>query len=62
MELTAEQQVEMFRMVSEIYHHLGIDGDRPLSMHHARKIAEINILKLQQRRAKRNNECATVKQ
>jgi hypothetical protein len=40
MSLTTAQEVELYKMVSEIYHHLGLDGERPLSMNHVAEDAQ----------------------
>lgn len=54
MGLTEQQQVELFRMVSEIYHHLGLDGQRPLSFNHIAEEARLDILKWKERKSRRN--------
>lgn len=55
MGLTDEQQVELFKMVSEIYHHLGLDGQRPLSFNHIQETAQKDILKWRERKRIKNN-------
>ena len=56
MKLTTAQEVELYKMVSEIYHHFGLDGERPLSMNHVAEEAQKNILKWKEKKLKKKHE------
>jgi len=49
---------EMFRMVKEIHHHLGLDGSRIVSMESIHKEGELKILKWRERHVKKGDERA----
>lgn len=51
---------EMFRMVKEIHHHLGLDGSRIVSMDSINKEGELKILKWKERQAKKEHERAAL--
>jgi len=53
----AEEKIlqSLFKMTKEIYHHLGLDGQRPLSFTNLKEEAEKNILKWKNRRSKKNH-------
>lgn len=54
--LNQDQQSDLYKMVSEIYHHLGLDGQRPLSINHIQIEAQKNILKWKEKRSMRGHE------
>jgi len=49
----AEERI-LFKMITEIYHHLGLDCQRPLSLNHIQEEAKNNILKWKDKRLRRN--------
>jgi hypothetical protein len=57
--LTTQEQRELFQMVKELYHHLGLDGERPQSINHLREEAKKDVLKWQERQAKKKHERET---
>jgi len=52
---TKQQQFELYQMIKEIYHHLGLDVDRhtPISLQERKKQREIDILKWKEKNVKR---------
>ncbi len=44
---------ELFYMIKAIYHHLGLDGKRPLSINHIKEDVQKNILKWQSKKINR---------
>lgn len=57
--MTDSEEKSLIKMVTEIYHHLGIDGQRPLSINHIQEEAQKDILKWKEKKSIRRNECAT---
>lgn len=49
-----EEQI-LFKMVKEIYHHLGLDGQRPLSFNSIKEDAQKSILKWKNKRGNKNH-------
>jgi hypothetical protein len=56
--LTAEEK-ELFHMVKAIYHHLGLDGARVISMRDREDRAERDILKWREKQRTKEYERAT---
>ena len=57
--MTDPQRIENIeKMVSEIYHHLGLDGQRPLSIASVQQEAQKNVLKWKSKRLMKGHECA----
>ncbi len=53
---TEEQILQsLFKMTKEIYHHLGLDGQRTLSFTNVKDEAQKNILKWKNRRSRKNH-------
>ena len=50
----AEERI-LFKMITEIYNHLGLDGRRPLSLNNLQEEAKNNILKWKDKRLRRNH-------
>lgn len=50
----AEEQI-LFKMIKEIYHHLGLDGQRPMSFTNVKEEAQINILKWKDKKRRNNH-------
>jgi hypothetical protein len=44
-------------MVTEIYNHLGLDGQRPFAFDTIKEEAQENILKWKNKRSKKNHVC-----
>lgn len=44
----------LYIMTKEIYHHLGLDGQRPMSFNNVKDEAQRNILKWQDRKKRKN--------
>jgi len=57
--LTAAEEQKLLSMVSEIYHHLGLDGQRPVDINKIKIDAERDILKWQEKKRKKRNERET---
>ena len=55
--LTDVEEKKLFNMVTEIYHHLGLDGQRPFQFNTIKKEAQENILKWKNKRSKKNHVC-----
>lgn len=55
--LTEADEQKLFKMVMEIYHHLGLDGQRPLSLNSIKEEAQKNILKWKNKRRRENHVC-----
>ncbi len=53
--LTDIEEQDLIKMIKEIYHHLGLDGQRPLSLNSIKEEAQKNILKWKNRRSKKNH-------
>ena len=51
MTLTAAEQRELFEMVKEIHHHLGLDGSKIISMKDIREQAKRDVLKWNEKQA-----------
>jgi hypothetical protein len=52
----AEEKI-LFNMIMEIYHHLGLDGQRPFSFNNIKAEAQENILKWKNKRGRNNHVC-----
>lgn len=52
--MTAAEEEKLFIMIKEIYHHLGLDGQRLLSLNQVQEDAKKNILKWKDKRFRRN--------
>jgi hypothetical protein len=57
--MTHNEERQLFNMVAEIYHHLGLDGARPLSFSSIQNQAEKDVLKWNQKKLKKGHECET---
>ena len=55
--LTKAEEQKLFNMITEIYHHLGLDGQRPLSFNSIKEEAQKNILKWKNKRGRKNHVC-----
>lgn len=55
METEEEIMQTLLKMTKEIYHHLGLDGQRPLSFDNVKEEAQKNILKWKIRRSRKNH-------
>jgi hypothetical protein len=53
--MTDIEEQNLFNMVTEIYHHLGLDGQRALSFANIKEEAQKNILKWKNKRSKKNH-------
>ena len=53
--MTDTEERILFKMITEIYHHLGLDGQRPLSLSSLQEEAKNNILKWKDKRLRRNH-------
>lgn len=53
--LTESEERNLLRMVSEIYHHLGLDGQRPVMFNNIREEATKDILKWKVKRGNNNH-------
>jgi hypothetical protein len=53
--LTDVEEQKLFNMIAEIYHHLGLDGQRPFSFNTIKEEAQENILKWKNKRSKKNH-------
>ena len=53
----AEEELlhSLFKMTKEIYHHLGLDGQRPLSFTNIKDEAQKNILNWKDKRRRKNH-------
>lgn len=56
--LNPNQELELYKMVSEIYHHLGLSGQKPLSINQVSLEAQKNILKWREKKSMKGNERA----
>jgi hypothetical protein len=54
--VTADQESELYKMVNAIYHHLGLDGQRPLSINHVQQEAQKNVLKWKSKKLMKEHE------
>lgn len=54
--LTASEEQQLFAMVKEIYHHLGLDGQRPLSIDQLQRDAQKDILKWREKKRIKGHE------
>jgi hypothetical protein len=52
--MTDTEERILFKMITEIYHHLGLDGQLPLSLNHIQEEAKNNILKWKDKKLRRN--------
>ncbi len=52
--LTDVEEKKLFNMVMEIYHHLGLDGQRPISFNNVKDEAQKDILKWKNKRRGKN--------
>lgn len=52
--LTEKEEQNLIRMVTEIYHHLGLDGQRPISFSTVKEEAQKNILRWKDKRRGRD--------
>lgn len=57
--LTDSEQTELFRMVREIYHHLGLDGRKIVSIKSVQKQAQKDVLKWKEKQSMKGHERAT---
>jgi hypothetical protein len=55
--LTDAEEQKLFHMITEIYHHLGLDGQRPFTFNTIKEEAQENILKWKNKRSKKNYVC-----
>jgi hypothetical protein len=55
--LTDVEEKKLLNMITEIYHHLGLDGQRPFQFNTIKEEAQENILKWKNKRSKKNNVC-----
>jgi len=53
--LTDFEEQKLFNMITEIYRHLGLDGQRPLSFNAIKDEAQKNILKWKNKRGRKNH-------
>jgi hypothetical protein len=53
--MTDIEEKKLFDMVTEIYHHLGLDGQLPISINKARIDAQKDVLKFQEKRRRREH-------
>ncbi|MGP8153951.1 MAG: hypothetical protein ACLQBQ_07410 [Smithella sp.] len=53
--LTDAEEQKLFNMITEIYHHLGLDGQKPISIIQVRVDAQKDVLKFQEKRRKRGH-------
>ena len=53
--MTETEEQILFKMIKEIYHHLGLDGQRPLSFTNIKEEAQKNILKWKNKRGRKNH-------
>ena len=53
--LSDVEEKKLLNMVTEIYHHLGLDGQRPSSFTNIKDEAEKNILKWKDKRRMKNH-------
>ena len=53
--MTNVEEQKLFIMVTEIYRHLGLDGQRPLSFNSIKEEAQKNILKWKNKRGRKNH-------
>jgi len=56
--MTESDEKDLLRMTREIYHHLGLDGAKIISMRESREQVERDVLKFREKRLKRSNERA----
>lgn len=56
--MTDTEERQLFQMVKEIHHHLGLDGKKPLSLSSIQKQSEEKVLKWKAKSLKRGYECA----
>lgn len=57
--MTHEQEILLIQMISEIYHHFGLDGQRPLCFTYLQKEAAKDILKWKSKKLKKGYERET---
>lgn len=57
--MTAAEEQKLLEMVSEIYHHLGLDGERPIDINKIRIDAERDILNWKEKKRKKGHERET---
>jgi len=50
--LTSAAENELLRMVTEIYHHLGLDGSKPISINDVKIQAQKDVLRFQEKKRK----------
>jgi hypothetical protein len=55
--LTDVEEKKLLNMVTEIYNHLGLDGQRPFAFDTIKEEAQENILKWKNKRSKKNHVC-----
>ena len=53
--MTDAEEKKLFDMLAEIYHHLGLDGQQPISIIQARIDAQKDVLKFQEKRRRREH-------
>ena len=53
--MTDAEERNLFNMITEIYHHLGLDGQRPFPFANIKEEAQKNILKWKNKRSKKNH-------
>lgn len=57
-QMTDAEEKSLLKMVTEIYHHLGLDGQRPLSINHIQEKAQKDILKWKEKKSIKEYERA----
>ena len=55
--LTDIQEKQLLNMVTEIYNHLGLEGQRPFPFNSIKEEAQKNILKWKNKRGNKNHVC-----
>ena len=59
-DMIEQQRIENIeKMISEIYNHLGLNGQRPLSINQVRIDSQKKILKWKEKKLKQGHECET---
>jgi hypothetical protein len=53
--LTDSEEKLLLKMVTEIYHHLGLDEQRPFSINNIKEKAEKDVLKWREKKSKRSS-------
>jgi len=53
--MTDAEEKSLLKMVTEIYHHLGLDDQRPFFINNIQEKAEKDVLKWQEKKSKRSS-------